>query len=534
MSIAPVDPRYPDLRYYFPPERVEERALEADLCVYGGNAAGVVAAVQAARLGLRAMVLEPSRHLGGMTAGGLGQTDIGNKEAIGGISREFYARCGAKYGVEIEWRFEPHVAEQVLHEMAEEAGVTWFTGQFLEDATRGADGRLLNIRTESGLTVHAGMFIDATYEGDLLARAGVTYFVGREGNEVYGETMDGQHVRNKHQFDYFVDPYVTEGDAASGLLPGFDPDHSYTLGAGDRRVQAYNFRMCLTQREDIRVPFPQPVGYDSAWYELQARYLRGGWNQAFQKFDKVRNGKTDTNNHGAVSTDFIGQNFGWPEGTFAEREAIFQRHVIYQQGFQWFMANDPRVPAAIREPMATWGLCRDEFMDCGGWPHQLYVREARRMVSDYVLTEADCRWQRTAEQSVGLAAYGMDSHNCRRIVIDGAARNEGDVQTHVTGPYAIDYRAIVPRRGECGNLLVPVCLSASHIAYGSARMEPVFMVLGQSAATAAFIALREQYNVQDVPYDALQPELLKGGQRLAWEGGAPAEHDYNIGGEFEK
>jgi hypothetical protein len=358
------------------------------------------------------------------------------------------------------------------------------------------------------------MFIDATYEGDLLAAAGASYTVGREGNLRYEETLNGMQIREKHQFNYPVDPYRRPGVTSSGLLRGIDPAQDFVAGAGDNRIQAYNFRMCLTNVPDNRLPFEQPMGYDRDAYELLARYLQGGWNEIFAKFDPIPGGKTDTNNHGAVSTDYIGGNHAWPEAGYAQREKIFQAHVTYQQGLQWFLCHDPAVPASIRESYVQWGLPKDEFVETGGWPHALYVREARRLLGEYVITEHDCRGSRRCDDPVALGAYGMDSHNCRRIIHQGRLWNEGDLQAAGFPPYPISYRAIIPRRGECPNLLVPVCVSASHIAFGSIRMEPVFMMLGQSAATAAMIALEERCDVQDVPYSGLRERLLRDEQVL--------------------
>jgi len=498
---------------YFSPAAYSPSSVDADLCIYGGVSGGVAAAVEAARRGLRVVLLEPSRHLGGLTAGGLGMTDVGNKHVIGGISREFYRTVGRHYGVQEEWRFEPHVAEATFDRWVADAGITLFKGQFVD--TVEMDGkRIVSLTTISGLTVRAGMFIDATYEGDLMARAGVSYIVGREPNTRYNETLNGSQIHTEHQFNAPVDPYVVPGDPASGLLSGIDAKGEHKLGEGDSRVQAYNFRMCLTDRADIRIPFPKPEGYRSDDYELLRRHLATGWDEAFRKFDPIRNGKTDTNNHGAVSTDFIGQNHDYPEASYERREAIYQAHVRWQQGLMWTLANDPGVPARIREPMSKWGLCNDEFPESGGWPHALYVRESRRMISDYVMTEHDCRGDRVPEDPVGMAAYGMDSHNVRRIVVDGRVVNEGDVQAGGFLPYPISYRAIVPRATECANLLVPYCLSASHIGFGSIRMEPVFMVLGQSAAIAASLAIREGQAVQKVPYPLLRKELLSAGQIL--------------------
>lgn len=513
-------PIHPNLHYYPPAsEKPQQEHLSVDLCVYGGTSGGVSAAVQAARDGRTVVLVAPETHLGGLTTGGLTNTDIGNKAAIGGLSREFYRRVGKKYGADEEWRFEPKVAEQVYTEMVEEARVPVRTGHFLKSVRR--DGRrIVSLTTERGLTVRARMFIDATYEGDLMARAKVSYAVGRESNATYGETVNGVQVRDKHQFEAPVSPYVVEGEPSSGLLPGIDPKPAEPDGAGDHRVQAYNFRMTLTTVPENRIPFPKPEGYDPRRYVLLARYLKTGWNEVFRKFDPIRGNKVDTNNHGAVSTDNIGMNYGYPEGDYRTRERIFHEHVVYQQGLMWFLANDRSVPEAIRTKMSQWGLCRDEFQDTGGWPRHLYVREARRMVSDYVMTEHECRGARRAYDSVGLAAYTMDSHNCQRIVNDGRVLNEGDVQVGGFPPYPISYRSIVPRREECENLLVPVCLSASHIAYGSIRMEPVFMILGQSAAAAAGLALSGDAVVQNVDVAKLQARLLELGQVLRWEGGS--------------
>ena len=505
--------------YYYRPSSApaEAQTLDADVCVYGATAAGVAAAVAATRLGRTAVLIEHGGAVGGMTAGGLSMTDIGNKRAIGGLSREFYRRCGAHYGETEEWRFEPHVASAVLADMLAESGVPVYMRQPLASVAM-AGQRITSITTEGGLTVRARMFLDTSYEGDLMARAGVSYIVGREPNTHYNETLNGVQIHPTHQFDLPVDPYQTPGDPASGLLPGIESTPAEPPGTGDHRVQAYNFRLCLTRAPGNRIPFAQPAGYDRREYELLARYFATGWGaEVFRKFDPIRGDKVDMNNHGGLSSDFIGRNYAYPEASYAERERIFQAHVTYQQGYMWFMANDPAVPTAIRERWAEWGLAADEFTATGGWPHQLYVREARRMLGDYVMTEHDCRGATAATDVVSLAAYTMDSHNCRRFVRDGRVWNEGDVQVAGFPPYPISYRAIVPRRGECENLLVPVCLSSSHIAYGSIRMEPVFMILGQSAAAAANLAIAEGCAVQEVPHSQLREQLLRDGQVLSWD-----------------
>ena len=510
-------PIHANLHYYEPPgDRPAEERLAVDVCIYGGTSAGVIAAVTAARAGRSVVLVAPETHLGGLTTGGLTNTDIGNKAAIGGISREFYRRVGQKYGADEEWRFEPKVAEAVYSEMIREAGVPVRSRHFLRSVSKEGE-RLVSLTTERGLSVRARVFIDATYEGDLMARAGVAYHVGRESNSVYGETLNGVQVRDKHQFETRVSPYVIEDDPASGLLPGIDPALLDAPGAGDKRIQAYNFRMTLTTVPENRIPFPRPEGYDRGQYRLLARYLKTGWNEVFRKFDPIRGDKVDTNNHGAVSTDYIGMNHDYPEASYAGRERIFRKHVVYQQGLMWFLANDPAVPEPIRTRMSRWGLCRDEFADTGGWPRQLYVREARRMISDYVMTEHNCRGTRKVDDGIGLAAYTMDSHNCRRFVRDGRVMNEGDVQVGGHPPYPISYRSITPKRGECENLLVPVCLAASHIAYGSIRMEPVFMILAQSAAAAAGLALEGDGIVQNIDVPKLRAKLLDEGQILEWK-----------------
>jgi hypothetical protein len=515
----------------------------ADVVVYGGTSGGVAAAVQAARMGKSVVLIEPGRHLGGLTSGGLGATDIGNKKAIGGVAREFYQRVyrhydqpdawtsetfeqyrkRAKHFVDADtmWGFEPHVAEQIFRQMLAEAGVKPVLGERLDRkaGVRKQAGRIVSIAMQSGRTFGGWMFIDATYEGDLMAAAGVRYTVGREANSQYGETLDGVQTKNakSHQFEKPVDPYVTPGDPQSGLLPGIHAGEPGDEGIGDRRMQAYNFRMCLTDVPENRRPYPKPAHYDPLRYELLLRHLEAGGRAFLGGPTPMPNRKSDTNNHGAFSTDDIGMNYEYPQADQPMREKVFAEHRDYQLGLMWTLANDSRVPAEIRKQINRWGLARDEFTDSDNWPHQLYVREARRMVADYVMTEQNCRGKRVAEDSVGLAAYTMDSHNVQRYVDpEGHARNEGDVQVGGFPPYPISYRSIVPKPSECTNLLVPVCLSASHISYGSIRMEPVFMVLGQSAATAAAQAIDEDRDVQTIDYPQLRQRLAKDKQILAW------------------
>jgi FAD dependent oxidoreductase len=499
--------------------------IECDILVFGGTACGVSAACTAARFGKKVAVAEFGRHVGGLTSGGLGMTDIGNKAAIGGFSREFYKRLGKHYGKPEAWTFEPSVAERELRALLAEAKVPIYFEQRLAMVKK--DGaRIVEVVMENGNVFRARMFIDCTYEGDLMAKAGVPYMVGREANERFGETLNGIRAETpKHQFLVPVDPYVKPGDPASGLLPFVQSAPIGKPGEGDRSVQAYNFRLCLTKNPANRKPIEPPPGYDAKRYELLGRYFnalaQAGRKVTLANFlniNMVTPEKTDINNNGGFSTDFIGTNYDYPDADYATREKIWHEHLEYVQGLLTFLATDERVPKDIRTEMNMWGLCRDEFQDTSGWPHAMYVREARRMLSDYVMTEKVCRQIQKPNDSVGLGAYNMDSHNCRRIVRDGSAYNEGDVQVGVK-PYPISYRSIVPRQSDCENLFVPVCLSATHIAYGSIRMEPVFMILGQSSATAASFAIDNHVAVQRIDYTKLRAQLLQDGQVLEWTGG---------------
>lgn len=509
------------LRYYSPPEGVPvPRRIEVDVCCYGSSPAAVTAALEARRRGLRVALVVNAARPGGLTTGGLSNTDIGKRAVIGGLAREFYRRVGAHYGVQEEWRFEPHVAARVLDDWLREAGVRPFLREYPRAVLR-AGARLRELQCESGLAVQADYFIDASYEGDLLGLAGVDYRVGRESNAEHGESHNGVQVFSTHQFEHPVDPYRIEGQPASGLLPGIHPEPLAARGTGDRKVQAYNFRLCLTQAPD-RLPFTRPETYSSINYELFARYLRAGWRDLFRKFDRIRGGKADVNNHGAISTDCVGASWEFPEAGWRRREEIFQAHVAWQRGWLWFLATDPRVPEALRRTFLTWGLPRDEFVSTEGWPPQLYIRESRRLVGAYTITELDCLGRRRSDDGVGMGAYAMDSHNCQRVVRDGRVLNEGDVQLSGFAPYPISYRALTPRRSQAENLLVPVCVSATHIAFGSVRMEPVFMILGQSAAVAIALARAAGTAVQEVPYAELRGALEAVGQVLAW---APDRHE---------
>lgn len=517
-----------------------------DIVIYGATSAGVAAGLQAVRMNKSVLIIEPGQRVGGLTTGGLGQTDIGNKAAIGGISREFYQRIKRHYedlsnwkwqkpeeyksgeqsrtqsGEDAMWTFEPSAALQVFNYMLNEANLAVVYEERL-NRTSGVkmDGaRILSITMESGKTFCGKMFIDATYEGDLMASAGVSFHVGRESASVYGETLNGvqTHEARYHQFREGVDPYLVKGAPASGLLPGIDPDGPGKERDGDHRVQAYCFRMCLTDHPKNRLPFHKPKGYNEKDYELLFRNFEAGETRVPWGDSHMPNCKTDTNNCFGFSTDFIGQNYRYPEASYAEREEIIGKHLKYQQGLMWTLAHHPRVPEPIRNEVSRRGMCKDEFTENQGWQAQLYIREARRMVSDYVMTQHHCQGQIVAQDPVGLAAYTMDSHHVQRHVdAQGCVRNEGDVEVGNFLPYPISFRSIVPRQSECGNLLVPVCLSASHMAFGSIRMEPVFMVLGQSAATAAAIAIDGSSSVQEIEHSKLKDRMQADKQKLIRE-----------------
>jgi hypothetical protein len=522
-----------------------------DLVVYGGTAAAVTAAVQAKRMGKSVIIVSPDKHLGGLSSGGLGFTDTGNKAVIGGLAREFYQRVWKHYNqpaawvwekreefgnkgqgtpamdgaLRTMWIFEPHVAEQVFEELIKEHRIPVQRNEWLDrkNGVKKTGARIASITTLSGKRYAGKMFIDATYEGDLMAAAGVDYHVGREANRVYGERWNGVQTGVLHHRHHFgamsqkISPYVIPGDPKSGVLPRISTAPPGEYGEGDKRVQAYCFRMCLTDHPDNRVPFAKPAGYDPKQYELLLRIFAAGWRETFQKFDRIPNRKTDTNNHGPMSTDNIGYNYDYPEASYERRREIIREHETYQKGWLYFIANDPRVPAEVQQEMRRWGLAKDEFKDNGHWPHQLYIREARRMVGSFVMTEHELLKQRPTPDSVGMGSYTIDSHNVQRYITpEGTVQNEGDIGVSAKGPYEIAYGALVPKKGQGDNLLVPVCVSSSHIAFGSIRMEPVFMILGQSAATAAVLAIEGNTTVQNVPYPKLRERLLKDRQILEY------------------
>lgn len=497
-------------------------AQSYDICVYGGTSAGVMAAVTAKRAGKTVILIEPSKHLGGLSAGGLGATDIGNKFAITGLARDFYRNIGKHYGRLEQWTFEPHVAENLFEKYVKEAGIKPVMGHQLI-STRKQGDRIISITIESAelqnstKTITANQFLDCTYEGDLMAQAGVSSTVGREDNTQYGETWNGVQLLDKHQFPDGVDPYKIPGKPESGLIYGVSRAKLKPNGTGDLSVQAYNYRMCLTDNPANRIAISRPVGYDSTKYELLLRQIGASkkvpdvltWN--LMHFVPMPNRKTDINNCGGLSTDMIGANFDYPNATPKRRAEIIRDHETYTKGFFYFIGHDPRMPKHLRDEMLKWGYPKDEYRDNSNFSHQLYIREARRMVGEYVMTQANCEGKTVVTDGVGMAAYTMDSHNCQRVVVekDGKmmVKNEGDVQVGGFPPYPVSYRSLVPKRTQCRNLLVPVCLSASHIAYGSIRMEPVFMVLAQSAALAACHAIDEQKAVQDIDIKKLQARL---------------------------
>jgi hypothetical protein len=528
---------------------------ESDIVIYGGTSAGISAAIQASRMGKSVLVIEPANRIGGLTTGGLGQTDIGNKQAIGGIAREFYQNIKKYYenpenwkwqkkedyrdggqtktssDEDAMWTFEPSVALQVLNDMISKEKIEIIYNQRLNRKTgiKKEGTEIVSVTTETGEVYKGKVFIDATYEGDLMAAAGISYTVGREANSQYGETLNGVQANDwsvtltqqpsknafNHNFVDRVDPFVIKGDPASGLLPYIVEGGPGVDGSGDKKIQAYCFRMCLTDHPGNRIPFEKPSGYNEQNYELLFRNYEAGFDRIPWINSTMPNRKTDTNNRDGFSTDFIGQNWDYPEASYEEREKIIEAHRNYQKGLMWSLANHPRVPEHIRKEVSLWGTCKDEFTEGNGWQQQLYIREARRMVSDYVMTQHHCEGLQVVTDPIGLAAYGMDSHHIQRYVdANGYVQNEGNVQAKVEGPYPVSYRSIVPKKEECTNLLVPVCLSATHLAFGSIRMEPVFMVLGQSAAIAAVLSLKVKNDVQNISYNELRQELLNNKQKL--------------------
>ena len=520
--------------------------FEADVVVYGGTSAAVIAAVEVAQSGKSVILVSPDLHLGGLTAGGLGWTDTGKKEAIGGLSRNFYHRIWQYYNRDeawiwqkredygnrgqgtkavdgskrTMWIFEPHVAESVFEDYIKEFKIKTFRNEWLNRSSgiQKNNSKIVSLTTLSGKVFKGKVFIDATYEGDLMASSGVSYHVGRESTKTYDEKWNGVQtgvLHHQHWFWENISPYKIPGDSTSGLLPKISKEPPGEYGTADNKIQAYCFRLCMTNNDENRKPFPKPKNYDPSQYELLLRSLLTGRKDFFRKFDPIPNYKTDTNNHGPFSSDNIGMNYDYPDASYQKRRAIIEEHKNYQMGLLYFVANDPRVPSDIREKLSQWGLAKDEFNDNENWPHQIYVREARRMIGSYITTEQDVLLKREVPKPIGMGSYAMDSHNVQRYITpQGFVQNEGDIGVKPPAPYSISYGSLTPQKNQCSNLLVPVCLSSSHIAFGSIRMEPVFMILGQSAAVAACLAIDENIAVQDIDYNDLKALLLNKGQVL--------------------
>jgi hypothetical protein len=493
-----------------------------DVVVYGATAGGTIAAIAAANEGQRVVLLEPGNHVGGMVTGGLSKTDHGNKAVVGGMSLEFYERLGRHYGEHVSWYPEPHVAEKVFRDWLEEAGVPVLF-QHRVDKVEKEGSRITRIRMENGAVFEGRVFIDASYEGDLLPRAGIAYTWGREGQDVYGESLAGRIALSpEHQFLVPVSPYDDQGNLLP-LIGGEDPS---APGSGDRKVQAYNFRVICTRKKDNQVPFPRPEGYDPQRYELLRRYLAAKPDVQLKEIwliGDIQGEKADINNKGPVSTDHIGASWEYPEADYAKRAAIWEDHKRYVQGFFYFLANDPSVPEKLQAEVKEWGLAKDEFLDNDHWPHQLYIREARRMIGEYVMNQRDLQIEREKPDSIGMGSYNSDSHHVQRIVVaDGEpwpgqgpfVLNEGDMQVPVR-PYEISFRAILPKRAECENLIVPVCFSASHVAYSSMRMEPQYMIMGHAAGLAAAMAIRGDSAVQAIDVPKLRERLREQKQVLS-------------------
>lgn len=518
------------------------KSHEYDIIVYGATSAGVSAAVQASRVGRSVALISVDGHVGGVTASGLTATDMNNHKAIGGVSREFYQRIYDYYsdssawdfsnedqyfrnlkkrvygGISkkdrMQWVFESHVAEKIFRQLIEEANVDLIEYDRL-DLNAGVlkiASELQSITMESGDVYSAKVFIDTSYEGDLMALSGVSYITGREGLDKYGEDLAGIRINEVYGYEgQSIDPYIEAGVPESGLLPFIEKDLNIISGTQDHRVQAYCFRLTLTNNPLNHIAIYKPDNYQPLWYEYLARRFQLNPNLPLNKimtFTSMPNGKTDTN-----GIDFVGANYNYAEASYDLRDDIYKLHKDFALGMLWFLSSDSRVPLKIRKQMNNWGLAKDEFKDNGHFPHQLYVRESRRMVSDYVMTQHN-GLKRTlkAPNSIGLATYAMDSHVVRRILSeDGKVYEEGHFY-EMSPSYPVSYHSIVPKSEEAINLLVPVTLSASHVAYGSIRMEPVYMVLAQSAAIAADLSIKLNQPVQDIPYYILRGEMLKHGQ----------------------
>ncbi|QXP53890.1 FAD-dependent oxidoreductase [Cellulophaga sp. HaHa_2_1] len=522
------------------------KTYKADVVIYGGTSAAIASAIQLKRMGKSVLVVCPEKHIGGLSSSGLGFTDLGNKRVIGGISKEFYEEVYAHYqndkawnwqpktdygniaqgttaiddDLKTMWTFEPHVAENIFENFVKENHIEILRGKWLdrENGVKMEKGKIISITMLDGTTYKAKIFIDATYEGDLMAAAGVNYHVGREANSVYKEQWNGvqkEEFHHSHNFgDRKISPYVIPGDPTSGVLPRISTEDPGEQGSGDHRVQAYNYRLCTTNAEGNVVPFEKPENYDPAQYELLRRVFESGRYSMFGG-GKIPNMKRDVNNVGPFSSDNIGMNYEYPEASYEKRKEILEEHIAYHKGLLYFWGHDESVPERFRISIKKWGLAKDEFVDNGHWPYQIYVREARRMIGEFVMTENEILGKNKVTQSIGMGSYTMDSHNAQRYITkEGYVQNEGDLGIDAEEPYQIHLGTILPKEKECKNLLVPAAVSSSHIAFGSIRMEPVFMILGQSAGTLAGLALEDKKSLHDISYDTLRKALQKDGQVL--------------------
>jgi len=526
--------------------RTDKEIFRADVIVYGGTSSAVVAAVQVSRMEKSVILVSPDKHLGGLSSSGLGFTDTGNKTVIGGIAREFYQLIYRHYQNPESWKwqkqseygnvgqgnpaidgenrtmwiFEPHAAEEAFENLISHSKVEVHRGEFLnrESGIVKKNDAIVSIKTISGNIYSGKVFIDATYEGDLMASAGVKYTIGRESGDTYKEQFNGIQkgvFHHDHHFKVNVDPYKIPGDPSSGLLPRISPDSHGENGTGDKKIQAYCYRLCMTKVPENRIPITKPEGYDSTQYELLGRVSEKGWKEFFNKYDPIPNLKTDVNNHGPVGFDNIGMNWDYPEASYKRRSEILKEHELYQKGLLYFITTDRRIPTEVREIMKQWGLVKDEFKDNGNWPYNIYVRESRRMLGEYVMTENEVLGKTKVPQSIGMGSYAMDSHNVQRYVTpEGYVQNEGDIGVTPEKPYQIDLGSVIPKREDCTNILVPVCISSSHIAFGSIRMEPVFMILGQSSGIIASMAIDGEKSIQDLNYNDIKTKLEASGQVL--------------------
>jgi hypothetical protein len=527
-------------------QQYNRNIYKADVIIYGGTSSAVSAAVEISRMGKSVIMVSPDKHLGGLSSSGLGFTDTGNKTVIGGIAREFYQliyqhyqdpgswkwQKQSEYGnvgqgnpaIDGEnrtmWIFEPHAAEEVFEKMIKQSDVKVYRDEWLNRKTGVIKkrGSIISLTTLTGKEFVGKVFIDATYEGDLMASAGIKYTVGREASDTYNEQWNGVQKGVFHHGHYFkdkVDPYKIPGDPSSGLLPRISAEAPGDNGTADKKIQAYCFRLCLTKVPENKTHITKPEGYDSTQYELLARLSDTRWDEFFGKYDPIPNLKTDVNNHGPFSFDNIGMNWDYPDASYERRKEIIKEHILYQKGLLYYMATDRRLPELVRKTMNEWGFSKDEFMDNENWPYNIYVRESRRMLGEYIMTENDVLGKRTVPRSIGMGSYTMDSHNVQRYVTpEGFVQNEGDLGISPEKPYQIDLGSILPKPEDCLNLIVPVCVSSSHIAFGSIRMEPVFMILGQSAGIVACMAIDKRKNIYELSYDEIKTKLVASGQIL--------------------